>query len=183
MWFCASFNEDSSQSKLEEDKQHSGHFSPSLLTRGAHQTNSGSVSKFSWQCQRKSMPQSGKWGKSNPCSPWSWEAKKSEMDGLQAWEGSLQEASGPALPRAEALPSSFLKKRDFLQRNRPAKAKTRSHKLNSQCLSNMGEQKNQNTNRTEWPKPKLEAFSLCSNTLLREMTADCKEEMISSYKE
>lgn len=54
------------------------------------------------------ISQPGKWGKSSSCSPWSWEDKNSEMDGLQGLRWSLQEVSSPQ--RTQALPSSFLKK-------------------------------------------------------------------------
>lgn len=47
-------------------------------------------------------------------------------------------AVGQLLRSTEAPPSSFLKKR-FLPKIQPAKAKTGSHKLDSQFLNNLGE--------------------------------------------
>lgn len=104
MWFCSSLSEDSSQSTQG--------ISPCpCWPRRAHQTNTGSVPNFSWQCHRKSIPQPGKWGKSSSCSPWRWEAKKSRMDGLQGQRWSTKGGQWASSPRStEALPSSFLKK-------------------------------------------------------------------------
>lgn len=124
-----------SQCELEEDKQHSGHPCLSLLTKGSSTNQHWLPGQPPRHCQRKSIPQPGKWGKSSSWCPGSWEAKKSELAGLQ---GHQRRAVGQLLWSTEAPPSSFLKKR-FLPKIQPAKAKTGSHKLDSQFLNNLGE--------------------------------------------
>lgn len=93
--------------------------------------------------------------------------------GFRARDGALKEVSGPAPPGAQRHCQAPSLKRRFFQRNRAAKAKTRSHKLDSQCFNKMGENDKTKT-PTKQSNQTKEASSLCSNTLLKEMTAGCK---------